>query len=52
MNKNNQKCEICGKTVTKANNRPHSLHKTRKTIYPNLQKHNNKIVCARCLKKI
>lgn len=52
MNNKNSKCHICSKTITMGNNRPHSLHKTKRIIYPNLQKHNNKIICTRCLKDL
>lgn len=45
-------CSICGKTAQSAYNRPNSLHKTKKKVYPNLQKYNNKLVCTKCLKKI
>lgn len=47
-----KKCEVCGKTATSGNNKPHSLHKTKKTIKANLQKVNGKVVCTRCLRNI
>jgi len=45
-------CDICKKTETYGYNRPHSLHKTKKTIKPNIQKNNGKKVCTRCLRTI
>ncbi len=45
-----QKCEICGKTATSGNNKPHSLHKTKRTIKANLQKVNGILICTRCLR--
>ncbi len=45
-----KRCEICGKTTTSSYNRPNSLHHTKRKIYPNLQKKNNKLICTKCLK--
>jgi len=44
------KCEICGKSATSGKNKPHSLHRTNRTIKANLQKSGGKLVCTRCLK--
>lgn len=43
-------CSICGKTDTVGYNRPRSLHCTKRTIKPNLQKKDNQLVCTRCLR--
>lgn len=43
-------CSVCKKTNSKAWNRPKSLHCTRRTIKPNLQKKDNTLVCTRCLR--
>ena len=43
-------CELCGKRITIGNNKPNSLHKTKKIIKPNLQKYKDKIICTKCLK--
>lgn len=45
-------CMMCGKTATSAYNRPHSLHKTKRTVKPNLQLVNGIYVCTRCLRTI
>jgi len=46
----NSKCATCGKTKTSGYNKPHSLHRTKKIILPNLQKHDDKLICTRCLR--
>ena len=46
----NARCASCDKGVTSGNNRPHSLHKTKKIIKPNLQKINGILVCTSCLR--
>ena len=51
IKKINIECEICGKSVVSSYNRPHSLHKTKRVVKPNLQKYRNKIICTSCLKK-
>lgn len=50
--KNNQNliCFVCGKMPTVGNNKPNSLHKTKKTIRPNVQKIRGEIMCTRCLR--
>ncbi|MBP7793036.1 MAG: 50S ribosomal protein L28 [Candidatus Goldbacteria bacterium] len=53
-----KKCVICGKQVTTGNKVSHANNRTRKKIYPNLQRvrivlNGRKIktyVCVRCLK--
>lgn len=45
-------CAICGKTASSGYNRPHSLHRTKKTIKPNLQPRGNVLICTRCLRTI
>jgi len=45
-------CSICNKKPQSAYNRPNSLHKTKKVVYPNLQKKSGKIICAQCLKTL
>lgn len=50
---NNQQtkiCQICGKGPQASYNRPHSLHKTKRVVLPNLQKINNQWVCTNCSK--
>lgn len=46
------KCFICQKGERVGYNRPHSLHKTKRVIRPNLQKWKGKLVCTRCLRTI
>lgn len=36
--KDGKKCFLCGKGPTSSYNRPHSLHKTKRVVKPNLQK--------------
>ncbi|HLB32458.1 MAG TPA: bL28 family ribosomal protein [Patescibacteria group bacterium] len=43
-------CAVCGKTATSAYNRPHSLHKTKRTVKPNLQPYMGLLICTRCLR--
>lgn len=43
-------CQICGKTISVAYNRPHSLHKTKRTVKANIQKIRGLMVCTRCLR--
>jgi ribosomal protein L28 len=54
MNKllaNNQdECAICGKGTTMGNNKPHSIHKTKRIIKPNLQKIQGALICTRCIR--
>ncbi|AKM81915.1 TPA: 50S ribosomal protein L28 [Candidatus Berkelbacteria bacterium] len=48
----NSVCYLCGKTVTTGNNVPHSQHKTRRFIRPNIQKTRGMIICTKCLRTI
>lgn len=43
-------CEICGKKPTIGYNKPHSLHRTKKIIKPNIQKKSGQKICTRCLR--
>lgn len=43
-------CEICGKKTKIGYNRPHSQHRTKRKIFPNIQKQEGKYICARCLR--
>lgn len=43
-------CKICGKKQEQGYNRPHSQHRTKRTIYPNVQKINGKNICMTCLR--
>lgn len=45
-------CEICGKRPQVALNRPHSLHKTKKLVRPNLGPWNGLLICAQCRKSL
>lgn len=45
-------CQICLKAPMMGNNRPKSLHKTRRVIKPNLQKMDGLVVCARCRRSL
>lgn len=38
--KDGKRCFLCGKGPKSAFNRPHSLHKTKRVVKPNLQKFN------------
>ena len=44
------RCGICGKKTTIGYNRPHSLHRTKRKIFPNIQKQEGKYICTRCLR--
>jgi len=50
MKKQSPSCSVCGKTDSVGYNRPHSLHKTKKIIKPNLQKKAGKIICTGCIR--
>jgi ribosomal protein L28 len=50
--KENLYCQLCGKTAQSANNRPKSLHKTKRLMKPNLQKWNDLMICSRCRRTI
>ncbi len=43
-------CQICGKKPTSGFNKPHSLHRTKRVVKPNLQKSEGKIICTRCIR--
>ena len=45
-------CSICGKSAVFSKHKPHSLHRTRRIIYPNLQKHQGKYICTSCLRTL
>ncbi len=45
-------CVVCEKGPQMAMNRPHSQHKTKKMIRPNLGKWNGMMVCASCRKSL
>ncbi len=45
-------CAICSKAPQSGNNKPHSLHKTKKIVKPNIVKMSGVYVCARCKKTI
>lgn len=52
MRLKNVKCEICKKSETVGFNKPHSLHRTKRVIRPNLQKYMGSLICTRCLKSM
>ncbi|MBI4175254.1 50S ribosomal protein L28 [Candidatus Berkelbacteria bacterium] len=41
-------CTVCGAQARIAVNRPHSLHRTKRLVRPNLQKSGQQLVCTRC----
>ena len=43
-------CSVCGKTTQTGYNRPHSLHRTKRLVKPNIQKIEGKKICTRCLR--
>lgn len=45
-------CSICKKREHSANNKPNSLHKTKKKVYPNLQKKDGQLICTQCLRTL
>lgn len=45
-------CAICGKTPQVGLNRPHSQHKTKRVIRPNLGKWQGLHICAKCRKAL
>lgn len=49
---NNNSCQICGKKPQVGYNRPHSLHRTKRLINPNIQKNKGKKICTRCLRTL
>lgn len=48
----NSVCQFCGKVPVSSLNRPHSLHRTKRTVKPNLQPYQNGMICANCLKSV
>lgn len=44
------RCQICGKKPESGFNKPHSLHRTKRVIKPNIQKNQGQTICTRCLK--
>jgi ribosomal protein L28 len=45
-------CAICGKQPVIGTNKPHSLHRTKKVVRPNLGQWQGISVCARCRKAL
>ena len=45
-------CAICAKTPQTSLNRPHSQHKTKRLVKPNLNKWNGLMICAKCRKAL
>lgn len=43
-------CEVCGKKPEMGFNKPHSLHRTKKIIKPNIQRNAGRNICTRCLR--
>lgn len=43
-------CALCGKLPQMGLNRPHSQHKTKRVVRPNLGKWNGLTICASCRK--
>lgn len=50
--KSKKQCLLCGKGDTVALNRPNSLHKTKRTVKPNLQKNFGIVLCQSCFRTI
>ena len=50
--KSRQTCVICGKGDTVSFNRPHSLHKTKRIVKPNLQKKWGILLCQNCFRTL
>ena len=48
----NEFCLVCGKTAVASYNRPKSLHKTKRVVYPNLVTFGDGKICTRCLKSL
>lgn len=46
------KCMLCGKAPSAANNVPHSVHKTKRVMRPNIQSVQGVKMCTRCLRTI
>ncbi len=47
-----QVCVVCGKGPTASFNRPKSLHKTKRVVYPNLVTFGEGKICTRCLRSL
>ena len=47
-----QICEICHKGPVAGYNRPHSLHRTKRIVKPNIQKINGIYMCTTCLRTL
>lgn len=45
-------CMICGKTPQMSLNRPHSQHKTKRVVRPNIGKWEGLSICAKCRKAL
>lgn len=45
-------CALCGKQPQVALNRPHSQHKTKRLVRPNLGKWQGLYMCAKCRKAL
>lgn len=43
-------CQICGRETHVGYNRPHSIHRTKRKIYSNIQKIDGKFICMGCLR--
>lgn len=43
-------CQICGRAPRMGYSRPHSIHRTKRKIYPNVQKIHGKFICMNCLR--
>lgn len=47
--KNSPRCSVCNKGTTMAYNRPHSLHRTKRIVLPNLQPDQKYgLICTGC----
>ncbi len=45
-----KKCSVCGKQEHQGRKRSHSQRQTIRTVYANLQKENNELICTKCKK--
>ncbi|MCX6809298.1 MAG: hypothetical protein NTZ65_00900 [Candidatus Berkelbacteria bacterium] len=50
--KSKNACYLCGKGDTMSLNRPHSLHKTKRVVKPNLQKKWGVKFCQNCFRTL
>lgn len=46
------RCMLCGKGPVASLNRPHSLHKTKRIIKPNVQSFGGLMVCTACIRTL